>query len=159
MFNRLDSRNLNKFKKDIKEGSRFQHEILLKWLKSTNQEHLRWWDTGSDNKGKYLANKDVSPYPDYRIETIGLVEIQYAKPLCDHFFHIKHKKMLTCDELNANILMVNGYLTQNPLWTLIMPKQIRVLLGRCSLVNWHGAGLKESFRIPLRWLNWKTLRT
>lgn len=126
-------------------------------MRTINQPSLKWWDTGSDNTGKFIENnRDVNNDPDYFVENFGLVEIQFAKPLCEKYFHIKKAKLEKCVNGQAHILMANGWETDDPVYTLINYKQSKVLAARCEETLWFGG--KESYRIPTDWLNWQKLK-
>lgn len=157
-MSRQDDRSLKQFKSDIKKGTENQRLILDAWLKTTNQSDLKWWDNGIDNDGAYIKNdRDVTLEADYYIERIGLVEVQYAKPLCPNFFHIKENKLKKCIQGQVKILMVNGWKDDVPQFIMINVCQAKVIAARCEIVNWHGAGFKAAYRVPVDLFQWGDL--
>ena len=155
---RKDNRSLEQFKKDIEQTTCEQAIILSKWLIAIGYADLRFRDNGIDNEGKYISDiRKITNDPDYDVDLFGLVEVQYAKPKCDTFFHIKKEKLLTCRNLRA-ILMVDGWQTDCPKYVLINDKQMKVIEARCSVVKWQGAGGKDAYQIPLEWFDWLDLK-
>lgn len=159
-MSRMDGRSPEEFKKDIKESTKDQEVILQLWLNKTGQSELRVWDNGSNNTGKYIKNdKEVTTDPDYYIQGLGLIEVQYAKPFCKDYFHIKTNKAKTCIQKQAKILMINGFREQQPEYILITASQIKVICARCSIVNWwHGGGGKYAYQVPISWFTWEKLK-
>jgi len=156
---RKDGRSIEEFKRDIKESTKDQELILRAWLKTTGQTELRVWDKGSDNSGEYIENdRDVTLDPDYEIERIGLVEIQYAKPMCPEVFHLKEKKLQQCIQRKAKILMVNGWREEIPQFILITVAQAKVIVARCEVTNWAGGGFKKAYRVPVNMFIWENLQ-
>lgn len=157
-MSRLDRRSEEEFKKDIMQSTQDQIKILNCWLKTIGKEHLKYWDSGSDNSGKFIKkDRDVSTDPDYEIEKLGFVEIQYANPMCPKHFHLKEGKLRTCIRKKAKILMVNGWKEKVPQFTLIEPKQCKVIAARCELVKWFSAGNKPAYKVPIELLRWENL--
>jgi hypothetical protein len=156
---RQDGRSLKQFKQDIKNSTIDQELILYAWLKTTGQTELKVWDNGSDNSGAYIANsRDVSLDPDYEVEKHGLIEVQYAKPMCPEFFHLKEKKLERCIQGRAKILMVNGWKEDIPQYILITVPQAKVIAARCKIVPWAGGGFKNAHKVPITLFNnWKDL--
>jgi len=158
-MSRQDKRSLQQFKKDIKEGTENQRLILDAWLKTTNQSDLKWWDNGVDNDGAYIKNdRDVTLEADYCIERIGLVEVQYAKPLCPKFFHIKENKLKKCIQGQVKILMVNGWREEVPQFIMINVPQAKVIAARCEVVKWASSGFKAAYRVPIDLFQWGDLK-
>jgi len=154
---RKDFRTLSQFKRDIKNGSIQQKKILQSFLKTISpNKTLKVWNRGCDNSGKYIPLSEVSTYPDYEIENLGLVEIQYSSTFCRNFFHIKTKKILLVIALNSIILMVNGWNDESK-YILIDKKMAKVIKARCRLVSWRGGGFKKAFKIPVAWFKWQEL--
>ena len=156
---RFDRRTKDQFKKDIRKSTKEQSAILRSWLFSSNQQHLIAWDHGVDNSGEFINSaNNVTCDPDYEIEKYGLVEVQYSNPMCIKYFHIKKNKLLTCVVQDANILMVNGWSSDHPKYTLLTPGQCKVILARFELVNWYGGGSKAAYRVPTHFFEWKELK-
>lgn len=154
---RKDFRTLSQFKKDIKNGAIQQNKILVSFIKTISpNKTLKVWNRGCDNTGKYIPLSQVTTYPDYEIEDLGLFEIQYSSTFCDKFFHIKTKKILLVLALNSKILMVNGWNNQSK-YILIDKKIAKVIQARCRLVSWRGGGLKKAFKVPVHWFTWQEL--
>lgn len=159
-MSRMDGRSPEQFKQDIQESTRDQETILQLWLKITGQSELKIWDNGSNNTGEYIENdKEVTTDPDYYIQGIGLIEVQYAKPFCKDYFHIKTKKIDTCIKKQSKILMINGFKEKHPEFILITVPQTKVIRARCDIVNWwHGGGGKYAFQVPISWFRWEKLK-
>jgi hypothetical protein len=155
---RFDKRSKTQFKKDIRKGHQIQSQIIDRWLISIKEPDLQVWDNGVNNDGKYIAARKVTSDPDYEVEKYGLVEVQYASPMLKDFFHIKQNKILTCIRQHANILMVNGWGSEEPTYTLLTEQQCKVIKARFELVEWFSAGNKKAYRVPLRFFEWETLQ-
>jgi len=158
-MSRFDRRTEEEFRKDIKRSTRDQVTILKCWLKTIGKTDLKYWDKGSDNSGRFIRNnKNVTTDPDYEIEKLGLVEIQYANPMCPTHFHLKEGKLHTCIRKKAQILMVNGWKENVPKFTLIGVRQCKVIAARCELVKWFTAGNKPAYKVPINLLQWSDLQ-
>jgi len=159
-MSRKDYRSLKQFKLDIKNSTINQELILYAWLKTTGKTELKVWDNWSDNSGNYIQkDNEATTDADYLIEHIGLVELQFAKPMCPDFFHIKENKLKKCIKTNAKILMVNGWREDIPQFILITVSQAKIIAARCEIVNWAGGGFKKAYRVPITLFNnWKDLQ-
>lgn len=158
-MSRFDRRTEEEFKKDIKRSTQDQVDILKCWLKTIGKEDLKYWDSGSDNSGKFIKkDKDVTTDPDYEVEKLGFVEVQYANPMCPKHFHLKENKLKTCIKKKASILMINGWKEDIPKFTLINHKQCKIIAARCEVVGWYSAGNKPAYRVPIDFLQWEDLK-
>jgi len=161
MDKRFDRRTKEEFKKDIRKGAKEQSIIINSWLLSVDKDgnrELLVKDNGIDNSGNFINSPHrVTCDPDYYVEGYGLIEVQYSNTWCKKYFHIKRNKILACIRQDAIILMVNGWGDDHPKCTLITPGQCRVIAARLDLVNWFGGGNKESYRVPLKYFDWKEL--
>lgn len=154
---RFDKRTEAQFKKDIRDFTRKENELLELFIKSHDKKlkYRRIKEDGAD--GEYLTDEQVSIEPDFWVEDYGLVEVKFAKPMLKKCFHLKVGQMKKYESQNATILMVNGVNTDSPQFTLIKPKKIKWIIKTCEEVPWGGFGGKLSYKIPVDAFKWQDL--
>lgn len=158
---RLDYRTREEFKKDVKEGTRLENELMEAWLKRVEQvvgkrpACTRTSRKGAD--GEYLDIEDVTLDADFEVENVGFVEVKFSKPLLTSCFHLKAAQVNSYIKQNASILMVNGTDTDSPEFALITVSMLKQIRRDCRVVNWRGFGNKKAYKIPIRKLVWGPL--
>lgn len=154
---RKDHRTEKEFRRDIADGSRIEQEIISVWTKK-HLKNAAYSDHGCDNSGQYLDFTDVNSNADFEVEGIGLVEVKFSLPLIKKYFHLKISQVISIIKQGAYILFVNGWNTEQPLFILISPEQLKLIKKWCEIVSWQGFGGKLSYRIPIEFFDsWESL--
>ena len=167
---RMDNRTVDQFKFDILRGSEIEAEIALRVCVWFFRQTKKWYPlvaNGIDASGKFIPNgHGGSQNPDFRINE-HLVEIMHARPMCYKAFHIKLHKVEKCIKNNVKLLMVNGFDTDVPKFTIIDSKSM-VSLSERSMAqygvqdhpgNGYGAARinKAALKIDVDWCKWWNL--
>ncbi len=112
---------------------------------------------GCDNDGEYLPDDQVNSRADYDVEGYGKIEVKFAKPLLRTCFHLKSSQIRSYIKQKAMILMINGWLTDDPVFTLIKLADLKKITEKCKEVEWRGFGGKKSYKVPTRQFKWRPL--
>ena len=157
---RFDKRTKQEFRRDIKIASQIENKIIELWLDRIEKrrgERPKYWHIGCNNDGSYLEDHEVSTEADYCVYGYGKIEIKFSKPMITKCFHLKVNQVRSYIRQNANILMVNGWNTPNPMFVLIRVHVLKSGIKRWKRVSFHGCGNKPCFRIPVDEFIWRPL--
>lgn len=153
---RFDKRSKAKFKKDIAKAAKIEEDILERWIKQTDEKGYTALAAGRD--GQFLDDKDVDLTADFKLASGQLIEVKYINPLLKQRFHLKVEQLPAYIKQDCTILVVNGYETKEPVYTLISPALIQTIIDTCPIINWTKImGNKKCYRIPLNMFIWRPL--
>lgn len=153
LAHRMDNRTLEEFEQDIKKAVRIEREIIeryAKWVKKNYGREIVVEDNGCDNTGRLLEKADASA--DFTINSIP-VEVKFNNNHLE-VFHIKTYQLKSYIEQNAYILWVNGYTTNNPVFTIVSPRQLKQITKTCKVVRFKSWGGKPCYRISASMFKW-----
>jgi hypothetical protein len=158
---RFDSRSKDKFKKDIKEASKTEEEILNLWLDVLAKDGVArpvYSNLAAGRDGKFLKDKDVDSTADFVVEGHGKVEVKFCNPFLKTRFHLKVGQLKSYIKQGCKILIVNGWETDAPVFTIINPDMIQKIITFCEVVKWQGFGAKPAYRVPTEMFIWRPLK-
>ena len=157
---RFDQRDKKTFKKDIKDATQIEWEIIKLWLNNikrhTGKEPI-CYSTGCGPTGDFLDLEDVTAEADYYVEGYGPVEVKFSKKELKKYFHLKVDQVHSYIEQGANVLMVNGWQTDDKKYILIPHYLLKTMIDRCDIVSWSGFGFKPSYRFSITDFVWRYL--
>lgn len=159
---RKDKRSLKEFKADIKSAKQIEFDILVRWLDYIHKTKgivLSYAANAPGDDGEYLEDSEVTTDADYTVESYGLIEVKFSKPKMKKHFHLKVDQVASYIKQKATLLLIDGYETECPEWTLIYPDKLELITKHpsCKIVPWVGFGMKEAYRIPLDMFYWREL--
>ncbi len=152
---RKDTRTLNQFKKDIKECTDIENELISLWINYIDPGK-KILPTGCDGTGKYLRDEEVSQVADFYIQGYGYIEVKFSKRPLKDYFHIKVNNINSYIEQRCTVLMFDGI--ESPRYTLISTDMLTNIVNRCETIKWKGFGGKLSYRIPLNKFIWREIK-
>ena len=158
---RFDKRSKNQFKKDIKEASKTEEEILNLWLDILQKDGLTrptYSNLAAGRDGGFLKDADVDSTADFVVEQFGKIEVKFCNPFLKTRFHLKVGQLKSYVKQNATILIVNGWETDKPEFTLIKNDMMSKIIDSCDIVNWGGMGGKKCYRVPTQMFIWRKLK-
>jgi hypothetical protein len=158
---RFDSRSREEFERDIKERTLEERRLFLLWLDLLERENgtkPSYTDTGCGKDGDFLEDTNVTTEPDFNVEGYGKIEVKFAKPLIDKFFHLKVSHVKACKECGASILMINGAREEQPVYTMIRPEFLEKIMDTCPIVPFQGMGHKPCYKIHVNNFVWRPLQ-
>ena len=158
---RYDNRSEDQFKRDIKSRTQEERTLFLLWLdlieKQTGQRPV-YTDTGCGQSGELLTDEQVSMSPDFHVEGYGKIEVKFAKPLLQKFFHLKASQVKSYHKEGAIILMINGSDERVPQYTMLKSSALADIMDTCKVIPWSGFGHKPSYKIPVNKFVWRPLK-
>ena len=159
---RFDKRSKEEFVDDIKASTRTESVLLNLWLdylerKDGTRPVFRYTGCGEDD-GEFLEDKKVTTHADYQVDGHGLVEIKFSKKLLPKVFHLKEKQVESYLKQEANILMVNGAMTDDPVFTIITHDALKGIAENCKVRPWPGFGNKRSYIVHVSDFIWRHLK-
>lgn len=154
MSYRRDNRSLKQFRKDIKNGTETEKEILERWLTAQDVTHDAYSDTGCCNKGEYLQDHQVNMDADFHVEGIGRLEIKFSRPMVDRL-HLKCSQVKSYLKQDAAILLVNGWETDSPVYTIIRPQVLQAKSEKWESGPFKGFGYKRAYRLYVSEFIWR----
>lgn len=161
MSYRKDVRSDEQFKRDIKEGSIAEKQILERWLNVVEEatgKRPTFTDNGCDNSGEYLEERDVTLDPDYDVDGYGLVEVKFSNPKLHNVFHLKVDQVDRILKDKASILFANGWAAKGmAMFSLITPDELGAAIMRSPQVSWRGFGGKLAYRLNVNQFHWHRL--
>ena len=158
---RLDVRSKEQFHKDILEASNHERDLVSLWTKVLSKERKKvigYRNNGCGNDGRPLEISDVSTDADFIVDDVGLVEVKFSKTVCKEFFHLKVNQVNSYLKQNATLLMVNGSMTDEPVYIIIDGAALERLKSSCKVVPFAGFGFKAAYKIPVNNYIWKKLK-
>jgi hypothetical protein len=156
---RKDNRSEDQFFKDIKIGNQTEKTIITQYAALFKKKHgseLIITDTGCDNEGEPLPEDQISTKADYLVNGEH-VEVKFNNQLC-HTFHFKASQLKSYLKQNANILWVNGFLTDQPLYIILEQKDLQWIKNTQTTVPFEGWGGKEAYRLKSSMFKWKSFK-
>lgn len=157
---RRDNRSPEDFKKDIKNSTEIEHQILELWLSTIEKEtgiRHTYQHNGCGDDGELLNDNQVNTKADYLVEEYGLIEVKFALPFLLENFHLKQNQVKSYIKQNASVIMVNGWQEGPKEFMLITPHNLEYIQNNMPIVKWFGFGGKKSFRIPINLFTWSKL--
>jgi hypothetical protein len=158
---RFDQRSQEEFERDIKDRTHTERALFLMWLdlvEKNTGKRPSYKDTGCGKTGDFLTDKEVSTQADFDVENFGKIEVKFAKPLLDKFFHLKVRQVKAYAKQGASILMVNGADQDVPQFTVLSPQTLQSIINDCRIVKWAGFGYKTAYKIPVDRFVWRSLK-
>lgn len=110
MTNRYDYRNVQEFKKDMKNMHITEADIALRICLDLKNQDGKWpkiIPNGTDFKGNFKNHASLEA--DYIINNIH-TEITHSGPLCPVHFHWKVPKIKFSIKNNVSLVFVNRYI-------------------------------------------------
>jgi hypothetical protein len=153
---RKDNRTVKQFKKDIKDATNIEREIVCLYVRYsliTKGIAPQIIDNGCDNSGK-LIKKKVKATADYLFNNVP-VEIKYSNEKRKSY-HFKTYQIKSYIQQKAYILLVNGYETNNPLFTILTPKDLKHII-KLSPIKVKAWGNKKAYEVKLKKYKWESL--
>lgn len=120
---RKDWRTDEEFAKDILDGHKAERDIIERYRLILEQQlgrSVTVENNGVDNSGKPLPLKDVNTKADFIVDG-KLLEVKFIKRL-DSEFRFKVGHLNSYIKQGAPVLLVNGWETQNPVYTIMTPE-------------------------------------
>jgi hypothetical protein len=155
---RRDRRSLDAFKADIKNGALAERQIIERWLQTVEKEtgnRPKFTDNGCDNSGEYLEDRDVSLEPDFYVDGYGFIEVKFSYPKLRGRFHLKTDQVVYYLRNNTTILFADGWRTDSPVFTVIVPSELEKLVNGQNTIKFDGFGGKDAYRISTDRLTWQ----
>jgi len=157
---RFDKRSKDKFKQDIKEASKTEETILKLWIDLLQKDGLTrpsYSNLAAGRDGKFLKDADVDSTADFEVENFGKIEVKFCNPFLKTRFHLKVGQLKSYIKQKATILIVNGWETDMPEFTLIKNVMMLKIIDMCEIVSWGGMGGKKCYRVPTQMFVWRKL--
>jgi hypothetical protein len=138
----MDHRTEEEFKRDIQEGTAIELDIILRYahyVKRVYRIDIAITNNGCDNSGEFLAYRHVSTAVDYLINGKP-AEIKFNKAKLSEF-RLKAAQVESYVRQGASIILVNGYLSKQPKFTLITTKKLQEIMNTKNqkpFVGWGG---------------------
>lgn len=158
---RFDKRSKDKFKQDIKSATKTEEEILKLWLDLLQKDGLTrptYKNLAHGRDGEFLSNEEVDSTADFEVEGHGRIEIKFCNPFLKTRFHLKVGQLKSYIKQGCKILIVNGWETDKPVFTIISTAMMEKIVAFCEVVKWVGFGDKPAYRIPTEMFVWRPLR-
>lgn len=158
---RFDKRSKDKFKKDIKEASKTEEEILKLWIDLLQKDGLTrpsYTNLAHGRGGEFLADGDVDSTADFEVEGHGRVEVKFCNPFLKTRFHLKVGQLKSYIKQGCKILIVNGWETDKPVFTIISTDMMEKIVATCEITLWAGFGQKPAYRVPTELFIWRSLK-
>jgi len=129
----MDNRTDKQFMGDIELSSIIERLIIeryAKYVKRVYGTEIEITDNGCDNSGKYLPESKVSTKADFLINGKPC-EVKHLKPMLAEI-PLKADSLQSYIDQGASILLVNGYSSKHPRFTLIQPHQLQLIIDTCT---------------------------
>ena len=155
----MDGRNKAQFRQDIQDGIQTERQIIWRWLnltEATTGKRPACVFNGCGSAEIFLTDEEVSAEADYVVEGIGKLEIKFSRPPFRHF-HLKVSQVESYVKQNATILMVHGWATDDPTFTLMAPDILKRGLTLWPRIPFKGFGGKVALRIRKEEFIWRKL--
>jgi hypothetical protein len=156
---RKDNRSENQFFNDIKIGNQTEKLIISQYadlFKKKNGSELIIIDTGCGNEGEPLSEDQISTKADYFVNGRNL-EVKFNNQLCRKF-HFKASHLSSYIKQKANVLWVNGFLTDQPLYTIMKQNDLHWIRRSLPTVAFEGWGGKEAYQLEANLFHWKAFK-
>lgn len=154
-YRRLAGRTLEEFKIDIKEGHKNEREIINRYAKFYEQKtgrKLHIIDNGVDNSGEFLDITKVKDNVDFIVNgkplEVKIIEKKLFK------FRLKLNLLKSYIKQNANMLIVIGWETDSPEFTILNKEKIQnvVKYGKKEISgDWEGKPTVLLYRDSYKW--------
>lgn len=150
---RKDNRTDAEFEKDILEGHQFEREIVERYAAHVRQKYnvdVTITDNGVDNSGAIHDEGDCRA--DFLFNGKPL-EIKYINQHADEF-RFKDYQVLSYIQQNASVLLVNGWLTEEPTFTVIKPDKLKQIVATKKPKPFEPWGFKKCYFLKKYTFNW-----
>lgn len=130
-YSRFSGRTKEQFAEDIKKAHSNERDIIERikiWYKQEKNIELTIEDNGVDNTGEYLELENVTTDADFKVNG-ELFEVKYHIQDLE-LFRMKYTRIVSYYKQRAYIVLVNGYETDSPRFTIMSPKKIYLLIKR-----------------------------
>lgn len=154
-YRRLSGRTVEQFKDDIKQGHKDEKEIILRYAKfyeTRTSKKLRVIDNGVDNTGEFLDVSQVKDDADFVINGKPM-EVKIIKNNLFQF-RLKLNLLKSYIEQNANVLIVLGWETDSPQFTILNKEKLEhvVKFGEKFVSgDWEGKPTVQLYRNSYDW--------
>ena len=155
---RMDNRTEEEFMEDILEGAIIERDIIERYARYVLRVYgisIVITDNGCDNSGEFLLEGQVNTKADYLINSKPC-EIKHFKPNFGEL-PVKSGPMQKYLDQGARILLVNGYNSTQPKFTLIQPEQIREIIDTMAPVPYAPWGGKMVYMLHKDNFKWNNL--
>jgi hypothetical protein len=143
---------------DIELSSKIERLIVeryARYVKRVYGVEIVVTDNGCDNSGGYLPDCKVSTKADFLINGKPY-EIKHFKPMLREL-PLKADSLQSYIDQGAQILLVNGYASKHPQFTLIQPHHIQRIVDTCTTVPHKPWGGKPVYMMLKKDFNWNNL--
>ena len=152
---RMDYRTKEQFAEDILKGSQVERDIIEKYVSYYQTKYgktLTVTDNGCDNSGQLLGRKQVNTKADFLLNGKP-VEVKFNKQKLA-MFHFKAEQLESYLKQQAAILWVNGYETDQPVFTVLKEADmlnIKQTRKPVHFIPWGGKLYYELLERELCW--------
>jgi hypothetical protein len=156
---RKDWRNDEQFARDILEGHVIEANIIMEYadyLRRVYSIEVEIKDNGVDNTGAVLNNDEVDARADYLLNGQP-IEVKYIKEHADEF-RLKKEQVLSYIEQGAFILLVNGWMTEKPTFTLIKTERLKEIVQTKRTKPFETWGYKRCYFLKKYHFQWFSFR-
>jgi hypothetical protein len=154
-YRRLAGRTYEEFEKDIRQGHINEREVIKRYAKLYKEKtgkDLHIIDNGVDNTGEFLDVSKVRDDVDFVVNGKPL-EVKIIKNKLFQF-RLKLNLLKSYIEQNANVLVVIGWETDTPEFTILGKQDIEhvVKFGKKFISgDWEGKPTVQLYRNSYRW--------
>lgn len=152
---RKDWRTDDQFADDIKKAHKVEKDIIEAFAEHLRIKYKKEFiveDNGIDNTGEAIDFKNVNTDADYKINGI-LVEVKFNNNKMDEF-RFKKSQLNSYLKQEAYVLWVNGWQTDNPVWTLLEEEDLRDIKRTRKAFPYEYWGYKLCYNIKAYTYEW-----
>lgn len=152
---RKDWRSDERYARDIKEGHVIERQIIERYADYLFRKYgmeCEIEDHGIDNSGEIIDEDKVDSRADYKLNG-RLIEIKFIKEYAEEF-RLKKDNVLSCIEQDASILLVNGWLTDNPTFTVIKKSKLMEIVRTKNSKPFESWGYKRCYFLKKYHFQW-----
>lgn len=122
---RKDWRDDEQYAKDIKDGHIAERKIIHKYAEHLRKKYdieVTIEDNGVDNSGEVIDESKVTSKADYILNG-KLIEVKFINNKSTEF-RFKKDQVKSYINQNATVLLVNGWQTDSPTFTIVKPDRL-----------------------------------
>lgn len=148
MSYRRDNRSVEQFANDIKKSAVIERDIVHRYAKYLKEKHgidAAIENNGCDNSGALLNDMQVNTNADFIVNGVPL-EVKFNNENLK-IFRLKSNQLRSYIKQGAAILWVNGYKTDNPMFTLMKLTDLDRVQKECTEEKFFPWGGKLCFEL------------
>lgn len=155
---RMDNRSVEQFAEAIEKATKAERDIIERYVRQFERKwgvKLKVEDNGCDNTGKLLSSRKVNTKADFLVDGVP-VEVKFNN---DHLpkFRFKAEQLDSYMKQGASVLWINGYQTQNPMYTIMEREDMKRIKAECDLIPFIPWGGKRCYELYADDFNWISL--